>query len=895
MSDLFLSYSRRDDAFARHLHEALGAADQDVWADWEDIAPTADWMATIYEAIEDADAFVYVISPDSVGSEICGRELAHAAGLNKRIIPLLRTAVDPKLVPEPAARHQWIGFSSDEGFDAAVTELMAALATDLEWAASHTHWLQRARDWDDGGREKSKLLRGTDLRAAEGWLSEQRPDRTPQPTALQSEYVGVSRRAAARRQRVGMIGVVAALVIAIALAAVALVQRNEANNQKRLAQEQTREAQSQALAASAGSLGHSDTALSVRLAAAAVRTSSTAHTQATLRRSLAGVGDALLLSGGDGVVWSVAYSPDATQLATAGDDGSVRIWDAETGQQLQELRTGSTVLDVAFSTDGRQVATASEDGSIRVFGAASGERLKRLDANGAAVAVAFSPNGQGLASANTRGVVRVFNLASGNFARRKFGDVAYDLAFSPSGGRLAVATAEGLRVFDTNRNGRELQRPRTDEAIFGVAFSPDGRQIAVTPDAGGAEILQAATGRLVRALPGELGSLSVAFSPDGDAIAIMTRAPGTVQVRAVATGELLATLRGHTAAITGLQFSPDGARLATASRDGTARVWDRPREPGRTPAGQGGGVDDVAYSPDGTLLAIGGDRSAQIFDANDVRVQEMRDDVGVSAVAFSPDGARLVTASRGRTASVWEIGTGDRLGVLRGHDRRVRDAAFSPDGAKIVTASADRTARIWSADSGERFLTVHPGGGVDAVAYSPDGDLIATGSRYGPVQLWDSTTGARIRSVDNTGSSPTFGLAFSPDGKRLAIGSEDGTAQVSDAATGKRIATMRGHSRSIDGVAFSPDGTLVGTTSDDGTARLWDSATGEQVGIVENGDKSVYSIAFSPDGNRVATADGKARIFPCGFACASVDELLAAADARAGVLTADERAQYLGG
>lgn len=111
MSDLFLSYSRRDDAFARRMHDALNGAGQDVWADWEDIAPTADWMATIYEAIEDADAFVFVLSPDSVESEICGRELAHAAGLNKRIIPVLLRDVDPKIVPEPAARHQWIGFA----------------------------------------------------------------------------------------------------------------------------------------------------------------------------------------------------------------------------------------------------------------------------------------------------------------------------------------------------------------------------------------------------------------------------------------------------------------------------------------------------------------------------------------------------------------------------------------------------------------------------------------------------------------------------------------------------------------------------------------------------------------------------------------------------------------
>jgi len=187
VADLFISYSRRDQPFVRRFAQALSDRGREVWVDWRDIPPTAPWMEEVRGAIAGADAFVFVISPDSVSSTVCRKEIEEAADYNKRFVPVLLRQVEHMEVPEPAASHNWISFEDLAAFDTAVEELVRALDIDIDWLHAHTRYLVRAREWDHSGRDKSFLLRGRDLQLAESWLGESAGKKDPEPTPLQAQ------------------------------------------------------------------------------------------------------------------------------------------------------------------------------------------------------------------------------------------------------------------------------------------------------------------------------------------------------------------------------------------------------------------------------------------------------------------------------------------------------------------------------------------------------------------------------------------------------------------------------------------------------------------------------------------------------------------------------------
>ena len=274
----------------------------------------------------------------------------------------------------------------------------------------------------------------------------------------------------------------------------------------------------------------------------------------------------------------------------------------------------------------------------------------------------------------------------------------------------------------------------------------------------------------------------------------------------------------------------------------------------------GGRVFAVAFSPDGARVVTGsGDNSARVFDAvTGAELARLDHDGAVRAVAFSPDGARVVTGSDYNSARVFDAVTGAELARLD-HDGAVRAVAFSPDGARVATGSYDNSARVFDAVTGAELARLYHGGLVHAVAFSPDGARVATGSDDNSARVFDAATGAELTRLDHNDS--VHAVAFSPDGARVATGSTDNSARVFDAATGAELARLY-HGGLVHAVAFSPDGARVATGSTDNSARVFDAATGAELTRLGH-DDSVHAVAFSPDGARVATgsADNSARVF----------------------------------
>jgi len=192
------------------------------------------------------------------------------------------------------------------------------------------------------------------------------------------------------------------------------------------------------------------------------------------------------------------------------------------------------------------------------------------------------------------------------------------------------------------------------------------------------------------------------------------------------------------------------------------------------------------------------------------------------SAAFSPDGARVVTASLDYTARLWDVATGAALAVLQGHTRGVSSAAFSPDGARVVTACSDNTARLWDVATGASLAVLQGHTQtLTSAAFSPDGAWVVTACSDNTARLWDVTTGASLAVLQGH-TQTVASAAFSPDGARVVTASWDNTARLWDVTTGASLAVLQGHTQRVNSAAFSPDRTRVLTASSDTTARLWD-------------------------------------------------------------------------
>jgi WD40 repeat protein len=273
-------------------------------------------------------------------------------------------------------------------------------------------------------------------------------------------------------------------------------------------------------------------------------------------------------------------------------------------------------------------------------------------------------------------------------------------------------------------------------------------------------------------------------------------------------------LEGHEASITSIRFSPTGTALATASRDGTAKVWS------------------IEGNELATLKGHQGD---------------------VHSVDFSPDGQHLVTASKDGTARLWTL-QGKPLTTFSGHRGDVYNAVFSPDGRTIATASQDGTARLWTRQGKEiRQLSRHQDS-VYAVRFSPDGRTLATTSRDKTVKLW-TVTGTELATLQGH-QGAVYDVSFHPDGQFLATASDDMQVKLWS-LEGKALKTLQGHRQAVYDLSFSSDGKQLATTSGDRTVKVWAVDPSQPITLQQtfSGHRgAVYSAEFSPNGQSLATA-----------------------------------------
>ena len=459
------------------------------------------------------------------------------------------------------------------------------------------------------------------------------------------------------------------------------------------------------------------------------------------------------------------------------------------------------------------------------------------------------------------------------------------MALSPDGGRLALASAKALQVWNRS-TGKIAWQLESQEPFNDFAFSPDGRLLAGSSFRGWIGLWDAATGVERGTLAGHRGPIMrIQFSPDGKRLASAGR-DRVVRIWSVSEGRVQLELRGHESEVWDVAFTPDGTRLASVSiLDGVAKLWDIEHGQEATelmkgsPSPDGWPVFGLAFSPDGHVLATADTAGAleawQVSRKKSLFKLESKAGRGRSWVAFGPRPDVLATLDEKRsivlrnplnaelirtlesseasrvgtfspdgqfvaaggdslpTIRVWDVASGHLVAVLQGHTEPVESLAFSPDGRKLASGSFDATVRIWDFASRKELL-VYRGHSkaIATVAFNPTGETLASASMdnrlAGEIHLWDVKTG-QSQQVLRGHSSVVRRLAFLPDGRRLVSLGDDGVLKLWDPMSGQEVLSISAQSRNGVGLAVSPDRRAIATSGAEYSVRLWDSAPIGQV------------------------------------------------------------------
>ncbi len=522
------------------------------------------------------------------------------------------------------------------------------------------------------------------------------------------------------------------------------------------------------------------------------------------------------LNGYSDRVFSVAFSPDGQLLATGSEDQWVRIWDLRTGTLRHQL-SGHTdeVRSVAFAPQAQNsqrltLASASYDGSVRLWDAVSGECAQVLKGSTKLRSVAFSPDGKTLATGGAAGYLKLWQVKSSGARHQalqwqKFSckellnaqQPIRSIAFSPDGRTLASGSDDG-KVWLWNYCTSELLKVLSGHTswISAIAFSIDNLLASGSED------------RTVRLWHNNLcqrqlqgysnGIWSVAFAPTGNLLASGSQ-DRWVRLWSATTGELLGSLAGHTSWIWSVAFSPTQPTLASSSEDCTIRIWDiHTQQQRHLLTGHKDAVLSLLYTLQGTLWSGSLDGSLKQWTEAGICLQTLDRDSGghsggVWVIALSSDGNRLLSGSQDQTLKLWDTHSGHLIATLSGHQSWIRAVAISPNHQMLLSGSADGMLKIWQADDSGQYRCqqthIAHAGPVLSIAVHKSGQQIATSSTDHTIKLWNLTTGT-YQAIPQAHDRWVKSLTYSPDGSILASCSQDETIKLWHATLSENAPTL---------------------------------------------------------------------------------------------------------
>jgi len=758
-----------------------------------------------------------------------------------------------------------------------------------------------AVEWAAAERDPSFLLRGSRLEQYEGWatstdlaltgdersfldtsMSERKARQATEAERQAKEDALEKRSRNILRVLVGVFAVAAVIAVVLTIFAfnaqrtaereseIAREQRRLAEEQTLLTEEQRRLAFARELAMSANANLEADSERSVLLAMQSISNTLTLEGVNALHKALPELHLIKRYTVGNSAT-GVAFSPDGKRIVAASNEKpKVTILEFESGEVLLEIETAGVHWDAKYSPDGTMIAASGATGNndLTVWDSETGDVIHSwVSLEGAAKPpesiggqIAFSPDGTRLAVASLDGLPQIVDVNSGEVIQTFPGHTfpAVGLAYSPDGSLLAtgnsftgevivwdIASAEALLTLTTIAADRS----------YGLDFSPEGDRLVTAGEEGLITVWEIPSGIEMLSFPSETsGYRNIIFTRDGTRL-ISGGQDSTARIWDAQTGEMLMTLAGHNSVVFGLDISPNGEMLATGGyRDSEVRLWDL--APGHelfTVQSQEGAGMVGELSPDNqSLIVIGPNNTINLWDpvTGDYQGELAKFDLEpgdfIVWPKFSPDGTKLIVGSLFGTIYLLEYPSGELLKTFVGHTYGAFGFPLNEDSTRMISNGFDTKAFIWDFANGTALTeyTEHTNLATGST-FIHGGKQAVTGSVDGTVRIWDPETGETIKIIQVAGGAGS--LILSPDGRTLVAGTSLGKVVGWDIDTWLETVNFQAHQGVIFGLDFNSDGTQLLTAGFEGTAKVWDFPSGDEVATLEGHKGNVTQVFFGPD------------------------------------------------
>ncbi len=870
MTSIMVSYSRKDSVAARKLIDAFEKMGMEVWVDWEDIPPAVGWLDQVLKGIEESDAFIFLISPDSIASEVCMAEVAHAAKNSKRIIPIVVRDVLAKDVVQTIRDINWIFGREQDDFEQCLAKIKIAIELDIEWVGEHKRLQIRALEWDRK-KDISLLLRGRDLRTAYT-LVRTAEKKNPTPTELQHIYIQHSRRNQ-RLLYIAWISTTIALLIMIALSLTAIDQARLAHENEARARQQEQQAkqnevyakqsEKRARAAEADARTSENLAKAQRSAAKAqiyqrpgelftstllaidsLQRSPSFEAEEILRKNISLLPIPVKQMAQGARINALRFSPDGDTFITGSADNTACEWTVKDGKMVFCATSSGSVNDAAFSPDGQIVVTGDELGHVLILDAKDGtlqNEIVMLPDPKSPILI-LGPNDTSPQTAPTDAVP------------------VWDVNISPDGSLLAIARNDGNVIFI------DLRTRKYDFGFYATgslrvsAFSPNGRLFAAGSTNGSVTLWNLSTNKTVQAPPHHGQVLSIEFSPDSSRL-VTGGTDSLALVAQTGTGAELFHIVNEDW-VEDIAFSPDSSWFVTVSEDQRVRVWDTNTGKERLRMLQDSFVTAVQVSSNGQWIATtGADQTIRLWNASTgAEIFQIPLKASGSVLAFSKDGNYLVSGDEGGGVNIWDISTMISPTNYVQFSGLTGDVQFSPSGEWLA---ASDEGRVWLLNKGQ-FTTLTGSltdganlklnANVQKLRFSPDSNWLAISTSGGELILYNMQSGEQ-KTVLHSDPAPNF--VFSSDSSQIITASADGKVQAWDVASGKSVNTLLGAGSGVAALDITSNDLLAVGFID--KLFVWDLSSGElNSDVTSTGDHTF--VALNAYGSLLAASNSSGQI-----------------------------------